>query len=258
MVWGSNKWEVPDMNQYQLKEYINANPDTKLRDLVAQLLYDEIVALRISPGAKLNVNQISASLGISRTPVTEAIAKLTEVGFVVSHPGQNGNFVLDLNLNDMISLYQVRTAIESEAAALCAHNADDATVRELANLADAFKDSVIRKDIRGMKDTDMPFHRLIIDSCGNPYIRKSYELLLPKLTMYQSSMLEFIGRSNNENNPWMSSVKFNHLSVVSAIRMRMPLLARQSMADHVDASMNFTTLSGNGSDPFVALRARHE
>ena len=177
---------------------------------------------------------------------------------MVSHPGQNGNFVLDLNLNDMISLYQVRTAIESEAAALCAHNADDATVRELSNLAEAFKDSVIRKDIRGMKDTDMPFHRLIIDSCGNPYIRKSYELLLPKLTMYQSSMLEFIGRSNNENNPWMSSVKFNHTSVVSAIRMRMPLLARQSMADHVDASMNFTTLSGNGADPFLFLRARHE
>ena len=117
---------------------------------------------------------------------------------------------------------------------------------------------MIRRDIRGMKDTDMPFHRLIIDSCGNPYIRQSYDILLPKLTMYQSSMLEFIGRSNNDNNPWMSSVKFNHTSVVSAIRMRMPLLARQSMADHVDASMNFTTLSGNGADPFLFLRARHE
>ena len=246
------------MNQYKLKEYINANPDAKLRDLVAQLLYDEIVELRISPGAKLNVNQISASLGISRTPVAEAIAKLTEIGFVVSHSGQNGNFVLDLNLNDMINLYQVRTAVESEAAALCAHNADDTTVRELSNLAEAFKDSVIRRDIRGMKDTDMPFHRLIIDSCGNPYIRQSYDILLPKLTMYQSSMLEFIGRSNNDNNPWLSSVKYNHISVVAAIRMRMPILARQSMSDHVDASMNFTTLSGNGSDPFVALRARHE
>lgn len=246
------------MNQYKLKEYINANPDAKLRDLVAQLLYDEIVELRISPGAKLNVNQISASLGISRTPVAEAIAKLTEIGFVVSRPGQNGNFVLDLNLNDMINLYQVRTAVESEAAALCAHNADDTTVRELSNLAEAFKDSVIRRDIRGMKDTDMPFHRLIIDSCGNPYIRQSYDILLPKLTMYQSSMLEFIGRSNNDNNPWLSSVKYNHISVVAAIRMRMPILARQSMSDHVDASMNFTTLSGNGSDPFVALRARHE
>ena len=242
------------MDRYQLREYINANPDTKLRDLVAQLIYDEIVALRISPGAKLNVNQISASLGISRTPVTEAIAKLSEVGFVVSHPGQNGNFVLDLNLNDMISLYQVRTAIESEAAALCAHNADDATVRELSNLAEAFKDSVIRKDIRGMKDTDMPFHRLIIESCGNPYIMQSYDLILPKLTMYQASMLEFIGHDGNEENPWMPSVTFNHTSVASAIRMRMPQLAMQSMQEHVTTSLNFTTMTGRSKDPFTNLK----
>lgn len=246
------------MNQYRLKEYINANPDAKLRDLVSQLIYDEIVELRIKPGAKLNVNQIAASLGISRTPVAEAISKLTDIGFIVNHPNQNGNFVLDLSLNDMINLYQVRTAIECEAAALCAHNAGDATVRELSYLAEAFKDSVIRKDIRGMKDTDMPFHRLIIEASGNPYIHKSYELLVPKLTMYQSSMLEFIGRSSNSENPWLSSVKFNHISVVSAIRMRMPELARQSMADHVNASLNFTSLSGNGADPFTALRGGHE
>ena len=237
---------------------MNKNPDGKLRDIVTDMLYDDIVSLRIAPGTKLNVNQLASSLGISRTPVAEAITRLTEIGFVVTHPGQNGSFVLDLNLLDMINLYQVRSAIEGQAAALCAHAADEAVVRQLTMLADAFKDSVQRRDIRGMKDTDMPFHQLIIQSCGNPYIMQSYDLILPKLTMYQASMLEFIGRSNNENNPWMSSVKFNHTSVVSAIRMRMPLLARQSMADHVDASMNFTTLSGNGADPFLFLRARHE
>ena len=183
------------MDQYRLKKYISENPDAKLRDLVTKLLYDDIVELRITPGSKLNVNQIAASLGISRTPVAEAIGKLAEVGFVISRPGQSGNFVLDLSLPDMINLYRVRSAIECEAAALCAHSADDATVRELSMLADAFKDSVLRRDIRGMKDTDMPFHKMIIDACGNPYIIQSYNILLPKLTMYQSSMLEFIGRS---------------------------------------------------------------
>lgn len=164
--------------------------------------------------------------------------------------------MLDLSLPDMINLYRVRSAIECEAAALCAHSADDATVRELSMLADAFKDSVLQRDIRGMKDTDMPFHKMIIDACGNPYIIQSYNILLPKLTMYQSSMLEFIGRSGNEANPWMPSIKYHHTAVVSAIRMRLPELARQSMADHVDTSLSFTTLSGNGADPFSILRAK--
>ena len=244
------------MDQYKLREYMNAQPDAKLRDLVAKLLHEEIVALRIAPGTKLNVNQIAASLGISRTPVAEAVAKLTDDGFVVSHPGQSGSYVLDLSLTDMISLYQVRSAIESEAAALAAYCADDAAVRKLTVLAEAFHDSVTRRDIRGMKDTDMPFHRLLLESCGNPYLLQSYELLLPKLTMYQSSMVEFIGQSGGEDNPWMPSVKYNHSSIISAIRLRMPELARQSMADHVSASLSFTSLSGQGADPFAAVRGK--
>lgn len=241
------------MEQYTLRQYMNKNPDGKLRDIVTDMLYDDIVSLRIAPGTKLNVNQLASSLGISRTPVAEAITRLTEIGFVVTHPGQNGSFVLDLNLLDMINLYQVRSAIEGQAAALCAHAADEAVVRQLTMLADAFKDSVQRRDIRGMKDTDMPFHQLIIQSCGNPYIMQSYNLILPKLTMYQASMLEFIGHDGNEENPWMPSVTFNHTSVASAIRMRMPELARQSMEDHVTTSLNFTTMAGRTPDPFVKL-----
>ena len=242
------------MDKYRLRQYMDASPDAKLKDLVMQLLYDEILSLRIAPGSRLNVNQIASSLGISRTPVVEAVAALAEGGFVVSRPGQPGSFVLELSMTDMIDLYRVRGALESTAAALCAYRADDRVLRELSLLAEAFKESVENRDIRGMKDTDMPFHRLIIDSCGNPYVVQSYEQILPKLTMYQSSMLEFIARQDDSANPWMASVKYNHVSVVSAIRMRMPELARQSMAEHVGASLNFTSLSGDGSDPFRVLK----
>ena len=241
------------MDQFTLKQHMRNNPDAKLRDIVSQLLYDEIINLRLLPGTKLNVNQISSSLGISRTPVAEAISRLTEVGFVVQKDGQSGSFVLELDLKDMINLYRVRIAIESEAAALCAHSADEATVRKLYTLAEAFKDSVTGKDIQGMKDTDMPFHKLIIYSCGNPYLIQTYEQILPKLTMYQSSMLRFLGDKGSENNPWMPSGLYNHVSIVSAIRMRMPSLPRQSMNEHVEASLNFTALSGNGGDPFRAM-----
>ena len=148
----------------------------------------------------------------------------------------------------------MRNDIESEAAALCAYEASDSNVRELTMLAEAFKTSVEGRDIRGMRETDMPFHRLIIRSSGNPYLIRSYEDIVPKLTMYQASMIEFVGQQGNESNPWLSSVKYNHVSVVSAIRMRQPELARQSMADHIRTSLNFTSLSGERSDPFHPFR----
>lgn len=245
------------MDQYSLRASISRNPDARLRDLVAELLYQDIVALRIRPGTKLNVNQLAATLGISRTPVAEAIVKLSEIGFVVTPPGQSGYYVLELSMVDMINLYRVRSAIECEAAALCAHNVDESALRRLSELAEAFKDSVIRRDLRGMKDTDMPFHRLLIESCGNSYLQRCYELLMPKLTMYQGSMTEFIAQSGKDDNPWMTSVQYNHIAVVSAIRMRLPELARQSMDDHVTASLNFTSMAGHGADPFAVLQNKN-
>lgn len=240
------------MNRAQLQVYLDANPSAKLRDIVSQMLYDEIVSLRIAPGTKLNVNSIASGLGISRTPVAEAILNLCDMGFVVSKPDISGFFVIDLNLSDMIDLYDVRAAIECEAAALCTERADKDTVSELDRLANEFAECVIRKDYDGMIATDMPFHSLIVSSCGNRYIQKCYNMLLPNLTMYQSSMIKFI--SSAAENPWSSSVIYNHVAVVEAIKMHIPDLAKQAMADHVTSSLNFTMFSGGGSDPFATVR----
>jgi DNA-binding GntR family transcriptional regulator len=242
------------MDAYQLKTLIAQNPDAKLKDLVQRLLREEIMNLRIAPGSKLNVNQLAAALGVSRTPVAEAVAGLADEGFVRSHPGLPGSFVQELSLTDMIDLYRVRDAIESEAASLCAHHIGEHTVLELSDLAEGFRVSVLDRDIRGMKETDMPFHRLIVESCGNPYVLRSYELILPRLVMYQASMLEFVGQEESSSNPWMPSVQFNHIAVVSAIRLRLPDLARTAMSEHIANSLSFTSRSGGAADPFLAMR----
>ena len=92
------------MERYELNILMDKHPEAKLKDLVIRLLYQDIISLQLPPGARLNTNQIASQLGISRTPVSEAIASLTEMGFVVSHPDQPGSFVLDLSLvfNSMI------------------------------------------------------------------------------------------------------------------------------------------------------------
>ena len=157
------------MKRDRFQVYLDANPSAKLRDIVSQMLYDEIVSLCIAPGTKLNVNSIATALGISRTPVAEAIMNLCEQGFVVSKPDTSGFFVIDLSLRDMIDLYDVRGAIECEAAALCTERADSGTVHELDRLAGEFADCVIRKDYDGMIRTiceEIPFTEVIVTEVG--------------------------------------------------------------------------------------------
>lgn len=240
------------MDRSTLQMYLDRSSSPKLRDVVAKMLYDEIISLRIAPGAKLNVNSIASNIGISRTPVSEAIMSLSEQGFVISKPDTSGYFVIDLSLNDMLDLYDMRAAIECEAAAICTERASAETVARLECLANDFADCVIRRDYDGMIATDMPFHKLIVESCDNAYLQKCYDMLTPNLTMYQSSMIKFI--STDKDNPLSSSVIYNHVAIVSAIKMHMPGLARQAMSDHITSSLNFTVFSGSDIDPFAVVR----
>lgn len=240
------------MTSTELQVYLEKNPNMKLKDTVAEMLYDEIVSLRLSPGSKLNVNSIASSLGISRTPVAEAIMDLHTRGFVTTKPDANGYYVIDLSMRDMIDLYDLRTSLECEAAALCAMHASEETVKELERLAHEFKDRVLACDTPGMISTDLPFHKLIVQSCGNVYVQKCYDLLLPNLTMYQSSMMTII--SSVSDNPWSTNVIYNHLAVVEAIKMHIPELARQAMDEHISSSLNYTMYSGGNADPFSFVR----
>ena len=81
------------MNQTEFQAYLEANSAAKLRDVVSDMLYEEIISLHIAPGSKLNVNSIASSLGISRTPVAEAINTLTEreLRVIELRYGQNCN-----------------------------------------------------------------------------------------------------------------------------------------------------------------------
>ena len=105
------------MNREKLENYLEQNPFAKLSDVVTQILYDEIVVLDIPPASKLNINQIATDLGISRTPVVEAINRLQAIGFVETKPRTSGFYVTDMNLRDMIDLYDARTAIEQRRCA---------------------------------------------------------------------------------------------------------------------------------------------
>ncbi len=242
------------MTSDELQVYLEKSPNMKLRDTVAEMLYDEIVSLRIAPGSKLNVNSIASSLGISRTPVAEAIISLYERGFVTTKADANGYYVIDLSMRDMIDLYDLRASLECEAAALCAMHASEETILELERLALTFKEYVLAGDTAGMIATDLPFHMLIVQSCGNVYVKKCYELLLPNLTMYQSSMMSII--SSASDNPWSTNVIYNHLAVVEAVKMHIPELARQAMSEHITSSLNYTMYSGGNADPFSYVRNR--
>ena len=124
------------------------------------------------------------------------------------------------------------------------------------SLATEFKKAVPKLDGIRLKETDMPFHKLIVESCGNKYLIRSYNELLPNLKMYQGSWTKFINPGST--NPWSSQVVHQHVAIVSSIKLHIPALARQTMAEHIQSSLNFVAYCDDKGDPFAIFKRAPE
>jgi DNA-binding GntR family transcriptional regulator len=120
-------------------------PSRGMADDLAKYLEDQIVFLEIEPGARLVEEEISTRLGVSRSPVREALRTLQANGLVERSP-HRGYWVVELSLDRANDLYSCRIPLESLAAQLAAENAKPSDVRELTRAYEAMKSA--RKDVR--------------------------------------------------------------------------------------------------------------
>lgn len=126
------------------------------------------------PGYQGSEQEIAVRLGMSRTPVHEAIIRLQEDG-LVRVLSKRGVLICPLAPQDIREIYEVVIAVESMAAELLAAlpEASRATVADALEAATAAMDAALaRDDLSGWAEADELFHRLLVESCGNGRLRR--------------------------------------------------------------------------------------
>lgn len=135
-----------------------------LKERTYRTLKERLVDCVYAPGSILNEAQLAADLGLSRTPIREAISRLELEGFVKTLP-KKGIYVTELTFQDVIQVFQTRLEIEPVALRLAAwHLPKD----ELSAFAQKFQQPVV--DIQNSFRLDTAMHLFIIEHCGNRYI----------------------------------------------------------------------------------------
>lgn len=228
------------MNKDQLTKYLDANPFEQLNKIVFSLLFDGITTLNIAPGTKLNVAQIALDLNISRTPVTEAIKMLYNIGFVETITDKSGFYVSSIKHHEIVTLYTARDMIESMAAYLCAAQHPCPNIAELEKLAYDYQEAFLIKDYEIIKNVDIPFHQLLVDSCANTYVQQCYESLKKQIQRYQWYSIK-ISRTDIEN-PIRQELVPQHTAIVNAIKLFLPDTAKQMMSNHISSCLKYTIL----------------
>ncbi|MDF2523239.1 MAG: transcriptional regulator, GntR family [Clostridiales bacterium] len=145
---------------------INFNDYKPLRDVIFGTLREAIISGELRPGERLMEVQLSEKMGVSRTPVREAIRKLELEGLVDMIP-RKGAHVAELSVKDIMDVLEVRASLDGLATSLSAQRITDEEINELKHVYSQFVNYVEKENLQGSIKKDVEFHDIIYHSSRN-------------------------------------------------------------------------------------------
>jgi DNA-binding GntR family transcriptional regulator len=137
-----------------------------LRDDVHARLQDAIVDGSLAPGEQLRDGELAERLGVSRTPVREALLELAQVGLVQATPGRS-TVVAPLEEAAVRDAQAVVGALHALAVRAAVPRLTAAQLNEMRAANAAFRAALSQRDVNGAMEADARFHRVALEACGN-------------------------------------------------------------------------------------------
>jgi DNA-binding GntR family transcriptional regulator len=204
----------------------NAGKKLSLVDDAYRKLKDAIRENDFSPGYQGSEQEIASRLGMSRTPVHEAVIRLQEEGLVRVLP-RRGVVVCAISAVDMREIYGVIIALEAAAAELLAERPSQerlSTARELEAANKAMENALKKDDLITWAKADESFHKLLIEHSGNQRLLRMYHTIMDQ--SHRARMITLRIRPKPEG-----SVR-EHRAIVDAIKRGSPSEARELAKQH--------------------------
>lgn len=194
----------------------------KLSNQVYEILREMINNHRFEPGTRLNVEQITKEIGVSRTPVWEAISRLEHENLVTNIPNR-GVFMAVLTPQQALELYAVRQVLEGLAACLAAPRITDETLKKMAECLQEQALVVAAGDLHGYSMLDFQFHAAVYESCGNQHLKEMLESIKEKMRPIRLSM---------DFKPILNTLYEDHLKLYDALKFHNAERAEKVFAAH--------------------------
>ena len=182
-----------------------------IRDRVVDALREAIIAGRLKPGERIRERELVALLGVSRSPLREAIRILETEGLITSL-AHRGARVSELSATDLRDMVHVRIMLESFAARLFIERLDDRALRAMQDQVERARAPGYQVDLQANFDLGLEFHDLLVGGCGNRKVVQLHENLKRHQTRYQHFAFARLGRD-------MRALD-EHAEMVAALRAR--------------------------------------
>ncbi len=212
-----------------------------LADWVIASLREAILSGYFEPGEKLDQDLIAEELGVSRTPVREALKRLESEGFIKVRP-HYGAFIIDVSRQDISDVFEVRGLLESEVmrqvTPLIPESVLDELERSLAETQAQFEAGDSSKHF----ESDVGFHETIDNFVENKLLKEVLDSLTNRISMIRR--FAQLGPGYH-----MAESFREHRAILQAMRQRDPEQAAERMRVHLEhSSLRIQELAGQGAD----------
>jgi DNA-binding GntR family transcriptional regulator len=198
-----------------------------LGDQVYAIIWERIISRRLLPGDKLSDLRLSEELGVSRTPVREALHRLAQDG-IVRTESRRGFFLTSFSSQDVAEVYDIRTALEVLSARLALPHLADAELDEAQRALEASRKQIMR-GAEGAEEhwltLDRAFHQLLAQRAQN----RRLEALLASLQV-QIGVFQVYGIHSS---PLRLLSIDHHEAILSALKARDSAAAERAMERHI-------------------------
>lgn len=196
--------------------------------LAYEYIKNRILSFQLSPGVKISDEEVAQRLGTSRTPVREALNRLTEQGLVESRPNR-GFAVKVFTKKEVEDHYVLRESLESLAVELTMRNLDQKKIKSLRELLKTYPALMKSQDLARFNDGDERFHDLVVLFSGNSALYETLRNLHGKIRI--------IRRYDHIRSSSFGETYQEHSQILDYMIKGQVAKAKKAMSDHILNSM---------------------
>ena len=204
---------------------LNMDAYLPLRDVVFHTLREAILKGELKPGERLMELQLASKLGVSRTPIREAIRMLEQEGLAVTIP-RKGAEVAKMTEKDMEDVLQVREALDELAATIACEQMTTEQLDALRNTMREFEEFTKTSNGKKIAEADVEFHDIIYQATGNPKLVNMLNNLREQMYRYRIEYLK-----DEKNYPMLIQ---EHSEIVEGLMAKDKAKVSAAMHRHVE------------------------
>jgi DNA-binding GntR family transcriptional regulator len=201
-----------------------------LTDRVYRAIKERILNQDIPVGARLHDEQLQRELGVSRTPIREALSKLTREGLVEVIP-RSRTHVRTFSEDDINQLFEVRIALETLAVRKAVERLESGMLHELRELYEEAEKSLKHGNLKPSLRFDAEMHRMILEASGNAWLQNIMSTINDFVVLFRN-----IGATSSSHKRF----NYRHGEIVQALEQKDCASGVRSLTEHIEVAREDT------------------